>query len=191
MSVSINIPEVRALLNRVEEAFKLPLATHNAFISLVDDIDLKLHEHLSESTLERLWGYSTRHSEAVSIRTLDVLSRYVDFASWPIFCKDLKLSGQIESEEFDGEAVSSLALEKGCRLTLSWLPNRTITIEYIGGNRFTVLESVNSSLKPGDSFECLQFQKGRPLYLDHFRRPGSPKETRYVVGEEHGLTSIS
>lgn len=53
-----------------------------------------------------------------------------------------------------------------------------------------MLESLNSSLKKGDSFECLQIQNGRPLYLDRFRRAGSEEETRYVVGERYGLTCV-
>jgi len=191
MSVSVNIPEVRALLSRVQEAYGLPLATHNAFIALVDDIDASLHEHLSESTLERLWGYSTRGAESVSIRTLDVLSRYVGQQSWPHFCSYLRALGQLESEEFEGTgAISVSDLKAGDRLVISWLPDRTVTIEYGSDRRFTVLESLNSSLKPGDSFECLQLQPGRPLYLDHFRRSGSSEEKRYVAGEEHGLSSV-
>ena len=191
MSVSVNKPQVEALRKRVEEKYGQPLATHNAFIALMDDIDHTLREHLSESTLERLWGYSTRGADAVSLRTLNVLARYVGYTSWPHFCDDLHFTGQIESEEFAGDAVSTSSLSIGDQIVLAWLPDRILTIEYLGGNRFEVLESINSSLRPGDSFECLQFQYGRPLYLDHFRRSGSSREARYVVGEEHGLTSIN
>ena len=56
--------------------------------------------------------------------------------------------------------------------------------------RFTVIDSINSGLKPGDSFECCWFQKGRPLYMDRFRRCGSMEETRYVAGERSGLTTL-
>lgn len=120
-----------------------------------------------------------------------VLARYVGYASWPHFCDDLHFTGQVESEEFAGDAVSTSSLSTGDQIVLAWLPDRILTIEYLGGNRFEVLESINSSLRPGDSFECLQFQYGRPLYLDRFRRSGSSREARYVVGEEHGLTSIN
>ncbi len=168
------------------------MATHNCFINLVDTIDAALHEHLSESTLERLWGYSSRQAKAVSIRTLNVLSRYVGFASWPEFCEDLRATGVIESEEFisNGNSISSSELPVGARVILSWMPDRTVTVEHLGENRFVVRESANSSLRPGDSFQCLQLQEGHPLYMDHFLRPGSDKETRYVVGERNGLTSV-
>ena len=81
-------------------------------------------------------------------------------------------------------------LEPGSRLQLGWLPDRLITVTYIGHNRFVVEVSLNSSLQPGDSFECLQIQVGRPLYLDRFRRAGSTAESRYVAGDRHGLTSV-
>ena len=76
------------------------------------------------------------------------------------------------------------------RSTLGWLPDRLVTVTYLGQNRFVVEESLNSSLQPGDSFECLQIQTGRPLYLDRFRRNGSLSESRYVAGEPHGLTTV-
>lgn len=78
----------------------------------------------------------------------------------------------------------------GSQLQLAWLPDRVIFLEYLGGNRFVVRESQNSSLRPGDSFECLQMTVGRPLYMDRFRRAGSLSETRYVAGERNGLTSV-
>lgn len=190
MSVSINNPQIQALLMRAEEVYGQPLATHNAFISLMDNIDVCLREHLSESTLERLWGYSTRTADAVSLRTLDVLARYVGSASWKDFCANLKNSSPVESEEFSGESMMSTRLAPGTRLQLAWLPDRIVTVAYMGQNRFVVEESINSSLAVGDSFECLQIQAGRPLYLDHFRRAGSRDEARYVVGERNGLTSV-
>ena len=189
MSVSSNRPEIEALRQLVEETYGQSLATHNAFLALVDAIGVKLREHISESTLERLWGYSTREADAVSLRTLDVLARYVGFDSWKAFCTDLKSSSPIESEEFYGESIVASSLEIGQRLQLGWLPDRQIVLEYLGCNRFVVRESQNSSLRPGDSFECLQIQVGRPLYMDRFRRYNSLSETRYVAGERSGLTS--
>ena len=190
MSVSVNIPEITALRSRVEEKYGKSLETHNGFILLVGAIEADVREHVSESTLERLWGYSTREADAISIRTLNVLSRYVGASSWKGFCADLKLSARIESEEFSGDSIVSSTLVAGNRLQLGWLPNRLITVEYLGMNRFVVMESMNSSLRPGDSFECLQIQAGRPLYLDRFRRANADTEARYVAGERSGLTLV-
>ena len=190
MSVPANFSEIAALRSRVEQIHGVPLETHNGFISLVGEIEAAVREHVSESTLERMWGYSTREASAISIRTLNVLSRYAGFGSWKEFCADLKTSSPVESEEFTGDSVLSSRLPAGKRLRLGWLPDRIVVVEYLGGNRFAVAESANSSLRPGDSFECLQFQAGRPLYLDRFRRCGSSSETRYVAGERSGLTLV-
>lgn len=190
MSVSVNIPEITALRLRVEEKYGKPLETHNEFIFLVGAIESEIREHVSESTLERMWGYSTRGADAISLRTLNVLSRYVGASSWKGFCAYLKQSSPVESEEFSGDSVVSSTLVAGNRLHLGWLPDRLITVEYLGKNRFVVIESLNSSLQPGDSFECLQIQAGRPLYLDRFRRANAGGETRYVAGERSGLTLV-
>ena len=190
MSVSVNIPEITALRSRVEEKYGEPLETHNGFILLVGAIEAEVREHVSESTLERMWGYSTREAAYISLRTLNVLSRYVGASSWKGFCEDLKTSSQVESEEFSGDSIVTAALSAGKRLQMGWLPDRMITVEYRGMNRFVVIESLNSSLRPGDSFECLQIQVGRPLYLDRFRRTGADGEARYVAGERSGLTLV-
>lgn len=190
MSVSVNIPEITALRSRVEEKYSESLETHNGFILLVGAIEAEVREHVSESTLERMWGYSTREAAYISLRTLNVLSRYVGASSWKGFCEDLKTSFQVESEEFSGDSIVTAALSAGKRLQLGWLPDRMITVEYRGMNRFVVIESLNSSLRPGDSFECLQIQVGRPLYLDRFRRTGANGEARYVAGERSGLTLV-
>jgi len=190
MSVSVIIPEITALRSRVEEKYGESLETHNGFILLVGAIEAEVREHVSESTLERMWGYSTREAAYISLRTLNVLSRYVGASSWKGFCEDLKTSSQVESEEFSGDSIVTAALSAGKRLQLGWLPDRMITVEYRGMNRFVVIESLNSSLRPGDSFECLQIQVGRPLYLDRFRRTGADGEARYVAGERSGLTLV-
>lgn len=190
MSVPVNIPEITALRSSVEEKYGTPPETHNGFISLVGAIEADVREHVSESTLERMWGYSTREADAISLRTLNVLSRYVGASSWKGFCANLKHSSQIESEEFSGDSIVSAALIAGKHLRLGWLPDRLITVEYLGMNRFVVIESMNSSLQPGDSFECLQIQAGRPLYLDRFRRADADGEARYVAGERSGLTLV-
>ena len=188
MSIPSYLPEITALKGRVEEVFGASLETHNSFIALGDAIEKQTREHVSESTLERIWGYSTRAAEAISVRSLDVLSRYTGYATWSAF-KDAQ-KGNCESEEFPREGLSSSEILVGQRLRLGWLPNRLVTVRRETDGRFTVEESLNSSLRPGDSFECAWFQKGRPLYLDRFRRVDSNNETRYVAGERSGLTTL-
>lgn len=174
----------------VEETYGLPMETHNAFIMLVGAIEAKVREHVSESTLERIWGYSTREASSISVRTLNVLSQYVGFPSWKGFCAHLKETSPRESEEFSADGILAHNLTPCALIKAGWLPDRIVTLRYLGEHRFEVVASENSSLQPGDSFECLHLQPGRPLYLDRFRRKGADKETRYVAGERSGLTLL-
>ena len=190
MSVSVNTPEVVALRKSVEEKFVHPLNTHNSFFALSDAVFDVLREHISESTLERLWGYSTRGVDSVSIRTLDVLARYTGAASWSDFTATLKATSPVESQEIETGGISTSEFIPGAQLLLGWMPDRLVTVEYLGGNRFMVVDSVNSKLKAGDSFCCFQFCKGRPLYMDRFRRNGREEEKSYVAGERSGLTVL-
>lgn len=188
MSISLNIPEISALKSRVEGVFGASLQTHNAFIALADAIDKALREHVSESTLERLWRYSTRGVDAISVRTLDVLSRFCGFPTWKSFTESLK--DERESEEFACDGIAD-DLYPGQILKLGWLPNRLISVRLEADGRYVVVESHNSSLRPGDSFVCNLFQLGRPLYMDRFRRNGSSEESCYVAGERSGLTTLA
>ncbi|MBQ8812423.1 MAG: hypothetical protein IJZ70_08955 [Bacteroidales bacterium] len=148
-----------------------------------------MREHMSVSTLERLWGYSTRHYETVSMRTLNVLCRFIGFHGWDHFCESAD-SHSKESELFEGETISTSDLESGTRIRLSWPPGRTCIVRYLGNNRFIAEATENSTMKPGDTFSCLQFQKGRELHLDSFCKAGSEERYRYVVGIDTGLTCL-
>lgn len=96
----------------------------------------------------------------------------------------------MESEELIRGSILASDLKKGCMARLGWLPDRVIEAEHLGEARFIIRSSLNSSFRPGDSFKCLQFQIGVPLFLDCFRREGDEKEHRYVAGERNGLTVI-
>ena len=83
MGIENNIPQIAALRQRVEQRFGNPLDVHSDFLQLVAEIEKELREHISESTLERVWGYSTRGYNSVSLRTLNVLAKYIQFALLP------------------------------------------------------------------------------------------------------------
>ena len=193
MSVQVALPEVAVLRDRVSEKVGLALNTHNQFLKLVIEIERALHEHISESTLERIWSYSTRQHEMVSQRSLDVLAKYVGYQDWGAFCAYLREESGVESAMFCQNMLSANDLKVGDRLRIGWQPNRVCIIRYLGDYRFVAEETLNSSMKPGDRFVCLQFQKGHELYLDDFQRAGeepSGENCRYAVGQEHGLTIL-
>ena len=154
-------------------------------------IEVKCKEPISITTLQRLWGYSTRKAENVSERILDIIARFIDAESWENFCKVMGESE--ESEIFDSKHIISCKdLREGSRLRLGWLPDRICEIEYLGDNRFVAVRTENATIRPGDTFRCMQIQKGRELYMDNFTRNGEPErvDTRYVVGKTNGLTMV-
>lgn len=192
MSIQANIPEIAALRREVESRFGRPLHTHADFVLLTEAIETALHEHLSPTTLERVWGYSTRHYDTVSRRTLDVLARYADKESWDNYCIYLKQQNNSESDFFTKDILTVSSLNVGTRIRLGWQPDRICEVRYMGDYRFVVESVTNGSLHVGDSFSCLQFQLGKLLYMDCFRRADDTSEEslRYAVGRENGLTLL-
>ena len=192
MSIQANIPEIAAMRREVESRFGDSLHTHADFVSLTEAIEVTLHEHLSPTTLERVWGYSTRHYDTVSRRTLDVLACYAEKNSWDDYCSHLRQTAGTESDFFTKGILSTSSLSIGTRLRLGWQPDRVCEARYLGDYRFIVESVTNGSLRAGDTFSCLQFQLGKPLYMDCFQRADEPSEEnqRYAVGRENGLTLL-
>lgn len=192
MSIQANIPQIAALRREVGERFGGQLKTHVHFVALTDAIESVLREHISPTTLERVWGYSTRHYDTVSRRTLDVLARYAGQGSWDEFCTRLKDEAGSESDFFTEGIMAVSALKEGTRLRLGWQPDRVCEVRYMGNYRFVVESVANGSLRVGDTFSCMQFQLGRLMYMDCFQRDGeTPAENqRYAVGRENGLTLL-
>ena len=193
MSIQTNIPEIAALRGEIEAAEGSALHTHLHFVALTEEIEERLREHISPTTLERVWGYSTRHYDTVSRRTLDVLARYVGADGWDDYVDRLRSTAGRESEEFTDGVINVSSLAVGARLLIGWQPDRLCEIRYLGDYRFVVERVENSSaLRVGDSFSCMQLQLGQELYMDCFQRVGEPlnENARYAVGQSHGLTTL-
>lgn len=191
MGIACNLPEITILRERTEATFGKRVKVHSDFEALRDDVFRKTKSHVSETTLERLWGYSTRGYDSVSRRTLDVLCLYIGHQNWDIFLETLKKEGAQESDMFDREAVATPDLQPGTRLRVGWPPDRVCVIRYLGDNRFIAEETQNAKLQAGDTFSCLQFQLHRPLYGDNLRdSDGNLKGTSYGMGLIHGLTLL-
>lgn len=186
MSILIDSPQIKALRKEVEMRVGM-INTHDKLSKLETMIEEKCKEHVSITTLQRLWGYSTRNASKVSERVLDIISRFVDAGSWENFCATRSKDSEIFCME---GAIDCIRLAIGTRIRLAWLPDRVCEIEYLGNNRFVAVRSENATIKAGDTFRCLQIEKGRELYMDNFTRCGEAESygTRYVVGKNNGLT---
>ena len=190
MVIKRNIPQISALRQHVERRFGKKLAVHADFQALTAAIEAALRLHISETTLERVWGYSTRGYDTVSLHTLDVLAAYAEGCCWEDFCKALQEGTNCESDYFNTEHIDSRELTEGDRLRIGWLPNRICEIRYLGENRFQAERCENSKLQAGDTFACLQFTLGHPLTMTDLYRNNSLIGPTYVVGQKNGLTTL-
>ena len=190
MSIQRDIPQIIILRERVESRFGKKLSVHADFLALVAVIEMEQRQHISESTLERVWGYSTRGYDTISLHTLDVLAQYAAGCYWEDFCHLLHAESGCESELFNVEHISSNDLSVGDRLQIGWLPDRLCEVRYLGDNRFVAERCENSKMQAGDTFSCLQFSLGQPLALDDLCRDNSRLGSPYVVGQKNGLTTL-
>lgn len=184
-------PMIHALRQRVEARFGKRLTVHADFVALSAEIEALQREHVSESTLERVWQYSTRGCRTLSLRTLDVLAVYAGYADWQTCCNDRSLAEGAQSELFASRAVCTEDLCVGDRLRIGWPPDRLCVIRYLGDHRFVAEHCENATMKEGDTFRCLQFRLGQPLLMQDFRREASDPCARcYLVGRDDGLTQL-
>lgn len=157
-----------------------------------DFLSLKLKEKTNEvpsiSTLKRLWGY-VQNSSSFSKSTLNSLSRFLGFDDWSHYVENLMRDSRVESGFLDSNSIVVSTLTKGDRLEIKWNPGRRILVEYVGSGRFTVIESENSKLRGGNSFELLIITKGHPFYCTNLDIDGE-KYNEYTAGFKTGITSL-
>ena len=181
-------PEVLALMTAVEERFGRRPNTTMQFVALSYAIEAACSEHLSASTLKRLWGYVSS-TPAPRISTLDILSQYVGERSFGTFCERLRAGTEESSAFFQTAFVVAKELAPGTHVELGWEPDRLVRTEYLGEQRFRVIEARNSKLQPGDEFEAASLMTGYPLCLSGVLRDGK-MTTPFVGGKKGGLTIV-
>lgn len=191
MKIYSNIPEIVFLRHRVEEKLGKGLEVHSDFVKFVTVIETEMHQHISETTLERVWRYSTRKLDTVSTHTLNLLAQYAEGVSWHDFCEKLYSDGVCESNLFSAEIIYTKDLAVGDRIEFCWMPNRRCIVRYVGEERFEAEECHNSKLQDGDTFLCSEFILGRELKMFCLKTKDDQSGTlMYVAGTNHGLTTL-
>lgn len=182
-----NISILRTL---VEEAADHRVSTSTDFAFLSGCIQGRLHQTVSVSTLERIWGYVEGY-QTIRESTLDILARFTGFADWRTFVADYcsvpsaQSSHRLSSPTLTADKVAVDAL-----LTIEWNPGRRCLLRHLGDGLWRVEESIKSKLAPGDTFRCQRFTVGLPLFLDDYRHADEPPSL-FVVGNRGGLTAIA
>lgn len=189
MAVKTHLPEILVLRQSVEKRFGHPIESRSDFSLLAIEIERVTHEHIAENTLRRLWGKISGY-DTVFTRTLDVLCRYVGCEHWNAFCISLQKQSFRESEIiFDGASIKVEDLVPGDRIRIGWLPDRVCIVEYVGGRTFKAIDTRNSTLQIGDTFECSVMLKNYPLFVDNLVHGGEHCQ-RYSMGLNNGLTIL-
>ncbi len=176
--------ELRQMTERV---LGMEMKTPKDFELLAGEIFQKTRKQLSVSTLKRFWGYvGHREEEKARLSTLDILSEFIGYQNWTTFCQT-----DTQMTDDSGTTASRFLFAKeqnvGAHILLRWQPNRQVTIRYEGEDLFTVVESINSKLRPGDTFRCSHIVEGLPLtMMGLVRNGGFP--VNYVCGREKGVT---
>jgi hypothetical protein len=190
-TVDINRPEVQELRLRIETKLGESLRrTVYKRLSLAIYDSTKIN--ISESTLQRIWGYVSS-SEKVNEETLDILSKYIGYDSWQSFKKEVMDSDENDSNILNQDhSISTSELQIGDILQLGWQPNRYCEIRYCGENKFEVTHSENAKLQVGDTFKCGLFIKGELLSLDEVRQYTNPHTPRImIIAKKSGLTMLN
>lgn len=185
MTVTDN--DLSRLKQSLERALGFPLQSPTAFNALSEQIETRLHEHLSVSTLKRLWEYVPNRF-APRRYTLDILSKFLGYSSWEQFVGQSAGSSQSPSDPVLSRRINVAAdLNSGDVLRLVWSPGRECVVRYLGSLLFEVERSVATRLVAGTTFSCGLIIGGEPLYIDSVRLPGQPEMNAYVCGQVGGV----
>ncbi|WP_455187951.1 hypothetical protein [Bacteroides congonensis] len=182
-------PEIIELRIAVEKHIERKMRTPADFDFLVELIWEQVREPISPTTLKRLWGY-IKGSEHTRPSTLDILSQFVGKRNWDDFLLYISEKKEEQSTFIIGYEIKSEDLSLGDKVVVTWCPNRCCMFVYLGNSQFEVIESRNSKLNIGDTFYCLCFAEGHPLYINSLVQVNSASSVSYVAGMRNGLVRV-
>ena len=183
-----DIPELAYLLEKVEKKYGRKPVTSSDYDDMSSSIETATGQHLSASTLKRMWGYVEPSPSPRQI-TLNILSIYVGYPSFQGFCEELRKSDVFSSLFFTAKTVLSESLKAGETVTIGWAPDRMVTLRYHGDTLFEVIDGGKSQLKKGDKFRKSEFILGKPMFIGKVIR-GDAQLASYVAGKDGGLNLL-
>ena len=148
------------------------------------DIESKTGEHIGVNTIKRLMGMIDDEREP-RLSTLDIIARYLDFKSWD----ELRFYDDKSNSSFDtsSDEIRVDELAKGQKIEISYLPDRLLSLEYLGNRHFHILSSENSKLQDGDQIEMTHIVSGYPLLVSDVIRDGKSLGS-FIAGKSQGIT---
>lgn len=183
-----NSPEILQLRRDIEISVTRHINTPADFEFLSGVIWERTKTPISPTTLKRLWGY-IEGADNTRQCTLDLLSKALGFADWEAYTADLEKNSEKQSDFLNAKHIKSSDLQIGDVIEIKWMPNRICRLKYEGNGKYQIIKSENSKLSIGDTFLCMFFITGQPLYLDNLIHENSAP-TSYVIGKKDGLISV-
>lgn len=176
-----------AIKIKIGETLGTPIIYPGDCERLALDIRLRLNETIGVTTIKRLMGFA---NDVLDPRasTLDLLARYAGYSSYDVMKRDLCPEGDSDFE--NRPDIDSGDLTPGDRVTFEYLPDRKVTLRYLGLKEFEVLTSENGSLRKGDIVTVASFNRNHPLRINSVVRDGRNLGA-YTAGKVSGLTSLS
>ena len=177
----------RVLQEKVEAIAGRKMATPRDFDYLSARIFDGTKTYIAPITLKRFWGYLGEKYRKKPFRsTLDTLATYAGYQDYENLVNSLFNGSDWSCEVQHGHDLQTASLHKGTLIELKWKPDRCVVIKYEGNDKFCIVESKNSKLTVGDTFQCYQFIGHQPLFLRNLvHNNGEP--TGYVCGKEGGI----
>lgn len=173
------------LLNAVEHKLGKRLLTPRDFKQLSQEVENLIGKEISISTIKRLWGYiSIDNDYRPHTYTLDTLAEYVGYKDYETF--QLRKSESASSNPINDSHLFCSELITGDIIRLTWLPDRTVEIKFLGQDMFVITKSINSKLNVGDTFCCGCFINNHPLILLRLLHNNMPP-TNYICGKDSGV----
>lgn len=150
------------------------------------DIQGKTGVRIGATTLKRLLGFA-QDERTPHATTLDAIARYLGYAHWEELAK-IEDQGNSDFNSSDDE-IRSADLQVGKVVEIAYLPDRVVTLRYLGNNRYKVEQSQNSKLQADDEVEILNFVLHHPLLVVQVWRNGESLG-QFTAGRVSGLSSI-
>lgn len=150
------------------------------------DIESRTGIRIGATTLKRLLGFA-QDERSPHTSTLDVIARYLGFAHWDELAQ-IETKGNSDFGVTDDE-IRSADLSAGSNIEITYLPDRRLLMQYLGGGRYLVAESENSKLAVGDEVEIQSFVLRHPLLVAQVWRGGELLGP-FTAGRVSGLSSV-
>lgn len=165
-------------------------AKHPAdFMVMVAYVHKRTRQSIGINTLKRFYNYGGE-SAMPRNETLNVLAQSLGYRNFTDFCNHYQPDDNAGASDIVlGTHVASKDLQPRQKVHLRWNPGRDCLIEYLGNDTFRVIESQQTKLSAGDTFQASFFALGHTALLANLIH-GNNAFPLYEIGKQGGLTLV-